>query len=458
MGVSSPVSVLQFCKVFKSGLTFLYGPTTNLAWGLSPHVIMEIGEGGSHTLEGEGGEMTTAIHQNPPPSLGSQESLDIHHRRARRSSFLPPSAKRATEGGGPQAKPSFCLSTGRQSKTSADPGTLLASVAAKTMAKNVRRKINTGVLRPKAISPSLLPFSQYRSFSCSLARSLAIFLSRAILVDLGYSLHAASSICQQQYLIEESKISRSLPWRRPTNVFRAKEDVRPIFWANRPRSYIARTGGWDQYPRGRWGDSGNPSYGALTDYQLMRPRSRDKKLHEEWAVPIKSIEDINKRFSSFFLGMLSSSPWFELDSLQPETKIINEQLESINLKGFLTIKSQPAANGEKSHSSSVGWGGPGGYVYQKAYLEFFCSKEKLDALVEKSKAAPSLTYIAVNKDGQSVSNVGPAEVNAVSWGVFPAKEIIKPTVVDPPSFAVWKDEAFEIWTQVWASFPDSDPS
>lgn len=31
-------------------------------------------------------------------------------------------------------------------------------------------------------------------------------------------------------LIEESKISRPLPWRRPTNVFRVKEDVRPIFW------------------------------------------------------------------------------------------------------------------------------------------------------------------------------------------------------------------------------------
>ena len=31
-------------------------------------------------------------------------------------------------------------------------------------------------------------------------------------------------------LIEETKISRSLPWRHPTNVFRLKEDVRPIFW------------------------------------------------------------------------------------------------------------------------------------------------------------------------------------------------------------------------------------
>lgn len=31
-------------------------------------------------------------------------------------------------------------------------------------------------------------------------------------------------------LIEETKISRPLPWRRPANVFRVKEDVRPIFW------------------------------------------------------------------------------------------------------------------------------------------------------------------------------------------------------------------------------------
>ena len=107
----------------------------------------------------------------------------------------------------------------------------------------------------------------------------------------------------------------------------------------------------------------------------------------------------------------------------------------------------------------AGWGGPGGYVYQKAYLEFFCSKDKLDLLVEKCKALPSVTYIAVNKEGQCVSNVGPTAVNAVTWGVFPAKEIIQPTVVDPASFMIWKDEAFEIWTRGWARlFPEGDPS
>uniref|UniRef100_A0A2N9IL40 Methylenetetrahydrofolate reductase n=1 Tax=Fagus sylvatica TaxID=28930 RepID=A0A2N9IL40_FAGSY len=249
---------------------------------------------------------------------------------------------------------------------------------------------------------------------------------------------SALAILMNLGLIEETKISRPLPWRRPTNVFRVKEDVRPIFWANRPKSYISRTIGWDQYPHGRWGDSCNPSYGALSDHQFMRPRARDKKLLEEWATPLKNVEDIHEKFKKYCLGKLRSSPWSELDGLQPETRIINEQLGKINIKG---------------------WGGPGGYVYQKAYVEFFCSREKLDALVDKCKASPSLTYMAVNKEGNWISNVRQTAVNAVTWGVFPAKEIIQPTVVDPASFMVWKDEAFEIWSRGWASlFPEGDPS
>ncbi|GAA0161381.1 reductase [Lithospermum erythrorhizon] len=270
---------------------------------------------------------------------------------------------------------------------------------------------------------------------------------------------SALAILMNLGVIEESKISRPLPWKRPTNLNRVKEGVRPIFWANRPKSYISRTIGWEQYPQGRWGDTQSASYGTLSDYQFMRPKSRDKKLQEEWAVPLNSVEDIHDKFMKYCLGKLRSSPWSELEGLQPETKIIDEQLVVINQKGFLTINSQPAVNGEKSDSPSVGWGGPGGYVYQKAYVEFFCSQEKLNALVEKCKAFPSVTYMAVNKGGQVISNVNDTDINAVTWGVFPAKEIIQPTVVDPASFVVWKDEAFEIWSRGWAQlYPDSDPS
>lgn len=61
-----------------------------------------------------------------------------------------------------------------------------------------------------------------------------------------------------------------------------------------------------------------------------------------------------QRFRLFCLGKLRTNPWSELDGLQPETKIINEHLEKINTKGFLTINSQPAVNGEKSDSPTVG--------------------------------------------------------------------------------------------------------
>uniref|UniRef100_F6HAZ6 MTHFR SAM-binding regulatory domain-containing protein n=1 Tax=Vitis vinifera TaxID=29760 RepID=F6HAZ6_VITVI len=52
----------------------------------------------------------------------------------------------------------------------------------------------------------------------------------------------------------------------------------------------------------------------------------------------------------------------------------------------------------------VGWGGAGGYVYQKANAELFCTNEKLNGLTEKCKAFPSLTYMAMNKEGAWMSN------------------------------------------------------
>lgn len=46
--------------------------------------------------------------------------------------------------------------------------------------------------------------------------------------------------------------------------------------------------------------------------------------------------------------------------------------------------------------------------------------------------------MAVNSAGDFHSNQDSTSVNAVTWGVFPGKEIIQPTVVDQDSFLVWK--------------------
>ena len=46
----------------------------------------------------------------------------------------------------------------------------------------------------------------------------------------------------------------------------------------------------------------------------------------------------------------------------------------------------------------------------------------------------------------------------MTWGVFPGTEIMQPTVVDPRSFEVWKDEAFALWLSAWGSlYPEESP-
>jgi methylenetetrahydrofolate reductase (NADPH) len=61
-------------------------------------------------------------------------------------------------------------------------------------------------------------------------------------------------------------------------------------------------------------------------------------------------------------------------------------------------------------------------VYQKEYLEFFCSPENKDKLLAEMVNFPTLSYHVVNAKGESVANTkGTA---AVTWGVFPGKVLL----------------------------------
>ena len=57
-------------------------------------------------------------------------------------------------------------------------------------------------------------------------------------------------------------------------------------------------------------------------------------------------------------------PWND-EELASETTSMIDQLARINSRGVLTINSQPNVNGAPSDDPVFGWGGPGGYVYQK---------------------------------------------------------------------------------------------
>ena len=90
-------------------------------------------------------------------------------------------------------------------------------------------------------------------------------------------------------------------------------------------------------------------------------------------------QDVWEIFAKYVEGKVDRLPWCA-ESLQLETVSIIERLSNINRHGFLTINSQPQLNGVDSEDPVFGWGGSGGVVYQKAYLEFFTSTNNFNQL------------------------------------------------------------------------------
>lgn len=106
-------------------------------------------------------------------------------------------------------------------------------------------------------------------------------------------------------------------------------------------------------------------------------------------------------------------------------------------------------NAKPSSDNVFGWGPSGGYVYQKGYVEFFCSPDNFKALVRHVQNFASVSYMAVNAAGDFHSDL-PASA-AISWGVFPGQEVSQPLVICPTAFQAWKDEAFALWATEWGS-------
>jgi methylenetetrahydrofolate reductase (NADPH) len=266
--------------------------------------------------------------------------------------------------------------------------------------------------------------------------------------------HSVSAILKSLGLVSAQGTLKELPWRQSASDDRkTSEDVRPIYWSNRPVSYLTRTEIWDDFPNGRWGDIESPTFGELNQYHAIRAGSKSQKVKARrkkmWGEP-KSIKDITDVFVSFCKGKINSLPWCEMP-LAIESQQISSDLINFNERGFFTINSQPKVNGAPSEDIEVGWGGPGGRVYQKAYLEFFTSKDKLDGLLKSMGSTDNISYQAINIDGDLITNLPENSVMAVTWGIFPGKEVIQPTIVDTRSFLIWKNEAFSLWMDDWAS-------
>lgn len=208
----------------------------------------------------------------------------------------------------------------------------------------------------------------------------------------------------------------------------------------------------------------------------------------QWGHPTQ-LSDISRLFSSYLSATLPSIPWSE-EPLRAETTSISTYLFRLNdERHWWTVGSQPAVDGAASGDEVHGFGPKGGYVYQKAFVELFMDGAEL-AVFERRAAEEAdlrrrdgkgdegvIKYYAGNRAGESRSNMGKGDVNAVTWGVFPGKEIITTTLIEEMSFAAWKvraacrrargaklivfsqqEEAFSIWMEWSYLYPAGSPS
>jgi methylenetetrahydrofolate reductase (NADPH) len=251
------------------------------------------------------------------------------------------------------------------------------------------------------------------------------------------------------------------PWIKGQGNRGSQETTRPIFWAQRARSYVDRTSSWDDFPNGRFGSRESPAYGLFS----KPPKPSDKVLkerREQWAFEGEKV--MLQVFVDFLNPTMNVKqlPWCQ-EQPGDETVSIRNRLIQLCEAGLVTINSQPRVNGALSSDPLFGWGPSGGVCYQKAYCEFFCSPDMLKKIEAALKDHTHIEMMGINTAGDLRGNTAgtqthytntTAHVTAVTWGVFPGQEIQQPTVVDLNSFVAWKDEAFELWSDWHDALPE----
>ncbi|KAI1452920.1 MTHFR-domain-containing protein [Annulohypoxylon moriforme] len=233
---------------------------------------------------------------------------------------------------------------------------------------------------------------------------------------------------------------------------------------------LGREATWDDFPNGRWGDARSPAYGEIDGYGPSLHVSNAQAV-SLWGNP-KNLSDINDLFVRHLSGELSAIPWSE-EEFNEETRTITSNLIKLNQRGWWTVASQPAVNGLRSSDPVFGWGPQHGFVFQKAFVEFFVPSAQWKILLEKLRSPEvksQVTFYAANAAGDFISSditggavvaeeVQESSTNAVTWGVFPGKEIITPTIIEEVSFRAWSEEAYGIfaeWAQVYGKGSESE--
>lgn len=223
-----------------------------------------------------------------------------------------------------------------------------------------------------------------------------------------------------------------IPWRQSQHYKRINESIRPIFWSNRPKSYIHRTRKWTQFPTTNWSTefSSNLDSTSLTDFPqyLNFNLSPDTKKRLSECENLQQLYAIFDDFYSSTINQSTTKTTINLDrnnndidqnstrqSLRrlslPWINVVNDQyIESLYQKygqfiskGLMVTNYLPAINGYnndkiiytcKNEKNS--------YIYhQKEYIEFFIHIRHLSLLQSwllDKDYQHEISFMACNED------------------------------------------------------------
>lgn len=154
------------------------------------------------------------------------------------------------------------------------------------------------------VAPGLHFFTLNQSTVIRVLKELGLWKKQTIQVITAsvVASNKTDSFCQLQYL----------PWRRSFNYSRRLESTRPIFWSNRPKSYIHRTQHWTEYPFAFWSINFSHKLKNLDNFYEFLHSSTDRKELDQFFAQTK-IESISQIFDNFYCPKpkVSVLPWIQ---------------------------------------------------------------------------------------------------------------------------------------------------
>lgn len=138
-----------------------------------------------------------------------------------------------------------------------------------------------------------------------------------------------------------------------------------------------------------------------TKYPQTDTQPQAAQALREWGTP-QSPSDLSHLFTSYLRSDPSTptTPFCDLP-LSPESQTILSTLLALNAtdKQYWTVGSQPAVDAAASEDPIHGWGPKGGYVFQKAFVEFFVPATEVEKIEDKIMAMgdESISMYAANK-------------------------------------------------------------